>query len=156
MSINPINNQNYANQSWTTNPIKGTPPQTQGMRYQSTNNWPNNFTASPGQLLAKGSTPNTVRMYDSTISGIELCGIYWDNTVSLYDIQTYNAEFQVALFPQSDTTFEYTSLIGVNSGTTDIDYIINTAKLAGKIAIFPNNNTTPVYYVRFITLIQGA
>ena len=147
MALTPNYNYNFADVSYNNQIVIGEQPKTvQGMM-DVTNYLPTVYVM--GLLLAPSATPGVYIPYDSTVTSPAkqvMVAVFFDDTVT--SEQLLGGFCNIAVKDGMMTMWAYTSLVGKNGGTTDIDALI-AAGYAKKI--YQNG----AYYVQFGVIGYG-
>lgn len=147
MALTPNYNYTFSTVTYNNNIVIGEQPKTmQGTVDVS------NFTAADyvmGTLLANTATAGHYTIYDSTVSSPAkqtFAGVFFDDTATTSQIET--GFVNIAIKDGMMTMWAYDSLVGTESGTTDIDALI-----AGGLAkkVYQNG----AYYVQFSGIGYG-
>jgi hypothetical protein len=164
MKLYPVIDNNYANVDFgIVNSIKGSPPSVVNSCRINLLKQPDTTKYNVLTLMAKAvdyATTGNVQIFDNAIAATRpFAGVFFDEAFSASGfISTITANvtdgfFQIAQGSAPDTLFHYTSLVGFNAGTADIDALI-TAGIASKVIIVEGN--VAVAWVKFNQMIVGV
>jgi hypothetical protein len=164
MKLYPVINNNYANITFgIANSIRGSKPSVIESCRINLLKQPDITKYNVLTLMAKTSdydTTGNVQIFDQSIaSSRPFAGVFFDEAfsessfVSTITANVTDGFFQIAQGSAPDTLFNYASLTGFNSGTTDIDALI-TAGIASKVIIV--EGSVAVAWVKFNQMIVGA
>lgn len=144
---NPIINQTYAGLSYFPIVLRGDNPVIQSWQLAPLPD-PETQVYQNGTLLAVSSTPGELVIYDSTITDPHqtFAGIFFDNLSSPGAIASGFVD--VAINDRPTTQWLYSTLIGANSGTTDVDALIAAGLLYSWEDQENNVSTTLVKIIR--------
>lgn len=136
MAFQPIINNNYAGTSFNPAWGYGDVPVTSPYTFDALPN-PNTQEYITGTLLAQGSTPANMVIYDSTaIPAQKFKAVFFDELAPNPIPDGISAN--CAINGRPSTLFLYSILIGANGGHTDIDALI-TAGHANVVYRYANN-----------------
>jgi hypothetical protein len=147
----PANNFNFASQTFTDGGIVGVPPLTKSYKVSAIPDGSSTTTYDNFVLMmydSSDTTGLTVVIYDSTAEEATFAGYCYSNDADWATISTDGGlAVPIAFSNPAGTLVPYASLVGYNSGTTDIDALIT----AGKAIKIVNWNGTATTMVQFNT-----